>query len=157
MAVVNENSAQANARMGGRKQHAYKDQARVLELVFNLTEVVAGDPTSVQRLQFIPPGTFRLHRESSFLVTSAFGASRTLAIGWEAYRDKDGTVVAASTAGLNAATDVSAIATMKIGVALAVGYKDFESRDGVWITSVVAGGTIPAGATVDGLLHLTES
>jgi hypothetical protein len=157
MAVTNENSAQAQARLGGRKLPSYRDQGRALLLVINHTEVVAGDATSVQRLQFIPPGFFRLHRALSNIFFSAFGASRLLGIGWEAYVDKDGTAVAASASGLNASIDVAAAGTAIIGLAIATGYKDFESRDGVWISSVVAGGTIPVGATLDGVLFLTES
>jgi hypothetical protein len=157
MAVVNENSAQAQARLGGRKLGAFKDQASPLILEINHTEVVAGDATSVQRLQFIPPGMYRFKRDLSFVRFSAFGAARVLDIGWEAYVDKDGTAVAASAAGLNNDIDVSAAGGANIGTALTVGYKDFESRDGVWISSTVAGGTIPAAATIDGHLFLTHS
>jgi hypothetical protein len=157
MAVVNENSAQAQARLGGRKQAAFKDQASPLMLVFNHTQVVAGDATSVQKLQFIPPGMYRFHRDLSFIRFSAFGAARVLDIGWEAYVDKDGTAVAASAAGLNNDIDVSAAGGAVIGIALTVGYRDFESRDGLWISSTIAGGTIPAAATLDGFLFLTHS
>jgi hypothetical protein len=157
MAVVNENSAQANAILTGKMLAAHKDQARVLELVFNHTQVVAGDATSEQKLVKIPAGIFRFHRTLSNIFFSAFGAARVLDIGWLAYVDKNGTAVAASANGLNDNIDVSAAGTAIIGLAIAVGYKDFESRDGVWITSTVAGGTIPAGATLDGVVHLTCS
>lgn len=157
MAVVNENSIQATSHLGGRKLAAYRDQASLLGLVINHTEVVAGDATSVQRLQWIPPGTYRLHRDLSFVRFSAFGAGRTLSIGWEAYQDKDGVTVAASAAGLCSAVDVSAVGVTNVGIAIATGYKDFESKGGIWISSTVAVATIPAGATIDGILVLTCS
>jgi hypothetical protein len=157
MAVVNENSAQAVAKMGGRKLAAYRDQAQFLNLEINHTEVVAGDATSVQRLCWIPPGLYRLKRDLSFIRFSAFGASRTLHIGWEAYQDKDGVAVAVSAAGLNSGIDVSAAGVANVGTVLTVGYKDFESKAGVWIFSTTNVGTIPVGATIDGSLVLTCS
>jgi hypothetical protein len=108
-------------------------------------------------LQFIPPGIYRLHRDLSFIRFSAFGAGRTLSIGWEAYLDKDGTTVAASAAGLNSAADVSAAGVLNVGTVITVGYKDFESRNGIWISSTVAVATIPVGATIDGMLVLSCS
>jgi hypothetical protein len=156
MAVVNENSEQANALLTGRTLGAYKAMASGLWLPINHSEAVAGDATSVQRLTKIPAGLFRFWRGASFLNFSAFGASRVLDIGWEAYKDRDGNDVVADPDGLNVDLDVSAAGSGNLGAALTRGYKDFDSRDGVWIVSVVAGGTIPANATIDGCLFLTK-
>lgn len=158
MAVVNENSEQAKAILGtGRKLAAYKDMGSILAQVFNHTEVVAGDATSVQKLFKIPAGIYRFHRGGlSQVFFSAFGASRVLDIGWEAYLDKDGVAVAADPDGLNVDIDVSAAGVAVLGLAIAIGYKDFESRDGVWISSTVAGGTIPAAATLNGVAMFTR-
>lgn len=158
MAVVNENSAQAKAILGtGPKLAAYRDMGEALHQNFNHAQVVAGDATSVQRLFKIPAGIYRFHRGGqSQVFFSAFGAARVLDIGWEAYLDKNGVAVAADPDGLNVDADVSAAGVVVLGLAIAVGYKDFESRDGVWIISTVAGGTIPALATIDGVAVFTK-
>lgn len=153
MAVTNESSPQAKAILGtGPKLAAYKDMASLLCQNFNFTQgAAAGDATSTARLFKIPAGIYRLHRGLSTIWFSAFGAARVLDIGWEAYVDKDGTVVGANAAGLNDDIDVELAGTAFIGAAIAVGYKDFESRAGVWIVATVAVDTIPAGTTLDGI------
>jgi len=159
MAVLTLTTNQAAANLGGRKLPSYNDQARTFVQEFNLpTVAVAGDIGTTIRLFKIPPGIYRFHRQPSFVTASAFGAARTLDIGWEAYVDKDGTAVAVSAAGLNSAIDVSAATITtptKLGVALATEYKDFESRDGVWIYATLAGGTIPTTATLTGAAHFS--
>ena len=158
MAVTTESSPQAKAILGtGPKLAAYKDMASYLGQNFNFVQgAAAGDIASTARLFKIPAGIYRMHRALSTIWFSAFGAARTLNIGWEAYVDKDGTTVAASAAGLNSAIDVSAAGTAFLGTAIAVGYKDFESRGGVWIVAVVAGGTIPAATTLDGVATFSK-
>ena len=152
MAVTTDSSPQAKAILGtGPKLAAYKDMGSLLNQEINFTQgAAAGDIASTARLFKIPAGIYRFKRHLSFITCSAFGAARTLNIGWEAFVDKDGTAVVASAAGLNSAVDVSAVATFNLGTALTTGFMDFESRGGVWIVAVVAGGTIPAAATLNG-------
>jgi hypothetical protein len=154
MALSVEHSQQVTARLAGKMLASYRDSSRIIICPFNLTQVVAGDVASSRSLAFIPPGMYRFYRHLSAVFFSAFGASRTLDLGWLAYVDKDGTAVATSMNGLNAAIDVSALGTAVIGTALTTGFKDFESRDGVYIAYTVAGGTIPAAATLNGALVL---
>lgn len=158
MAVTTESTPQAKAILGtGPKLAAYKDMGSLLCQNFNFTQgAAAGDAGSTARLFKIPAGIYRLWRGVSTIWFSAFGAARVLDIGWEAYVDKDGTAVVASANGLNNDINVAAAGTAFIGTAIAVGYKDFESRGGVWIVATVAGGTIPVGATLDGVAVMSK-
>lgn len=128
---------------------------------FHFTQgAAAGDATSTQRLIKLPAGKVRLIGPLSYVIPSAFGAARVLDIGWEAYRDKLGVAVAASANGVNDDIDVSAAVLARLGVTaagvpkLADGTKLFESSAGVVLFSTVAGGTIPAGATLQGVLTI---
>lgn len=152
MAASTEHSQQITARNTGKMLPSYKDSSRLMVFPFNLVQVTAGDDGSSRSLCFIPPGMYRFYRHLSSIFFSAFGAARVLDLGWLAYTDKDGTAVSVSANGLNNDIDVSAAGTAYIGLAIAVGFKDFESRDGVTITYTVAGGTIPAAATLHGCL-----
>lgn len=112
----------------------------------------AGDIGSVQVLLKLPSGRVRVLGHLSRLVTSAFGASRTLSVGYSAYTDVDGAAVAASSAAFASALDVSAAAANTFAAATAAGDSLFLSQAGVTIAAVVAGGTIPAAATINLLL-----
>jgi hypothetical protein len=108
-----------------------------------------GDATSTQGLVILPPG--RLRFLALFLNNSAFGASRTLDIGWLANTEPDGTAIAADPNGLVAAKDVSA-ALFAWGFNVLTAFAELNARDPVSIVSTVAGGTIPAAATLKGYL-----
>ena len=106
----------------------------------------AGDANSTQALIYIPRG---LRYVVSFeVVWSAFGASRVLDLGYAAYTKTDGTAVAAAAAGIKDDLDVSAAGTARYFL-----NTEFSSTGkGILITGLVAGGTIPANATISGCL-----
>lgn len=127
-----------------------EDEGHVHYLRFDFTQgAAAGDATSTQGLCYLPAGRWRIL--GAFIDTSAFGASRTLDIGWDAFTQHDGTAVVADPNGLVAAKDVSA-ALVAWGLNVATAHVVLESRADVLIYSTVAGGTIPAGATIKGVL-----
>lgn len=122
---------------------------------FNLPAVVvAGDIGTTIALTDLPPGAVRVLPHASRLTCSAFGASRTLAIGTRAYASRDISSGVASNAedaaALMAALDVSgAVTAVAFGTTLKL---DFFSVTGIEIFATVAGGTIPVGATFSGYI-----
>ena len=82
------------------------DGGKLRYFSFDWTQVTLGDIASTAGLIKLPPGRWK--PVGAFINTSAFGASRTLDIGWGAYTQHDGTAVVADPDGLVAAKDVSA-------------------------------------------------
>ena len=110
----------------------------------------AGDATSTQGLLILPAGRYRLLELA--LDISAFGASRTLDVGWGDFDGPDGVNVVADPNGLISALDVSgALVGSRINAATGRALL-IDSKEAVEIYSTVAGGTIPAGATIKGHL-----
>jgi hypothetical protein len=154
MALTNENSAELAKVLATPPQSLNPDEwhGRFRPYRFTFTQgAAAGDANSFARLVKLPAGRYRVFLALSRVANSAFGASRTLNLGWEAYTDINGQAVAASVNGLDAAQDVAAAgAYPPIGT---VGGDEsflFESRSGVVINAQVLAGTIPVGATLKG-------
>ncbi len=115
---------------------------------FSFTQsAAAGDATSVQRLLVLPPGQIKVL--GIYLANSAFGASRVLDVGYEAFAKTDGTAVSASATAFNDDLDVSAAGARMTWYNTAL-----DSKSGIVISATVAGGTIPAGATLAGYFLL---
>jgi hypothetical protein len=122
---------------------------------FNFTQDGAGDANSTVDLVKLPPNA-RLLKSSSVLTHSAFGASRTLDIGYTAYNTQAGTAVVAAIDVIMDGLDVSAAGA---NVTLGVGTNadniptiDLNNRDFVVLQAKVLGGTIPNGATLEGYI-----
>lgn len=109
----------------------------------------AGDVNSIQRWLVLPAGQVKVL--GLYLANSAFGASRTLNVGYEAYTTRSGTAVAAAATAFYSALDVAAQ-----GARMAWFDAPFDARGGVIVRSVVAGGTIPAAATLSGYFLLAS-
>lgn len=158
MAVTTQQSTQtANAAAGVYGTtflNPAENVAKVRIARIDFTQVVAGDIGSTVDLCKLPAGKLRLLGDMSLIAVSAFGSSRTLAIGWTAYTGADGTTSNSATpAGLNAATSVASATALQVGSAAVLGNdqtKLFDSASGVLIQAIVAGGTIPDGATITG-------
>lgn len=159
MAVTTSQSAAVAAAAAGKPVDAINYHCERADYFFiDATQgAAAGDIGSTMDIAVLPPGRWRFIGVGSYLATSAFGASRTLSIGHTGWTKPDGTVVAASAAALDSAKDVSgAIAGpggySPAGALTADGTLLIETRTPVTIQAVVAGGTIPAAATIKGLL-----
>ena len=114
---------------------------------------VAGDATSTVDLCRLPSGKVRVLPNLSRITNSAFGAARVLDIGHTAYQSRDDNAVAYEPANPNAlANDIDVAAAHASGVLGTVDKYDFYSKSGVLIQAVVAGGTIPIGATLTGYI-----
>lgn len=156
MAVTAEKSTQIANVEAVPAVHMHPDDlhGKMKIIRFNFTQgAAAGDATSTQQLVKLPPGRWRVMLALSRIAHSAFGAARTLDLGWQAYTDKDGVAVAADPNGLDDGVDVSAAGNYNPGGTIGGDEtKLFESSDGVTIEAQCNDGTIPAAATLDGYL-----
>lgn len=127
---------------------------------FTFTQSGAGDAGSTVDLFKLPAGRHRILLASSRVAYSAWGASRTLDIGHTAYTDLDGDAVTADPDALTGTgpEDVSSAGVMTpSNAANSVDSVLIESKEEVLIQGVVAGGTIPDGATLAGyFVYVTE-
>ncbi len=157
MAVTTEKSTQETARTASPPTkmagHEYNGQMRIFR--FDFTQgAAAGDANSLANLVTLPPGRYRLLKRLCIINCSAFGAARTLDIGFLAHTKQDGTAVSASIDTIADGLDVSALATLACGGAANALTADpdilFDSKEGVTIQAKCLGDTLPAAATLKG-------
>ena len=117
------------------------------------TQDGAGDATSTVDLVKLPAGKGRILVRSSFLAASAFGSSRTLDIGYVAHTDTNGDTVAVDVDAVLDGLDVSGATNAMLGTGTAtVDTYLYDSNAPLTIQAVVAGGTIPTAATLEGYI-----
>lgn len=155
MAVTAQNSTQygnlfATSPPTLLRADQWYGKLRVLD--FDHLQSGAGDATSTVNLVKFRAGYFTLFSAMSDLRTSAFGASRTLDVGYTAYKTAAGVDVVADPDGFIAAEDVSSAVTAPTwdGAAFTNARAALNSRDGIVAQCDVAGGTIPDSATING-------
>jgi hypothetical protein len=92
------------------------------------------------------------------LYFSAFGAARTLDVGYAAHtNDRTGATVVADTAAFASAVDVSSAGNLALDESESAGaLTDVVFEGKARILATVAGGTIPAGATIKGDIFYVE-
>jgi hypothetical protein len=158
-AVTEESSTQYANQVASppMKNPCYDEYAKKRLFYFCFTQGdAAGDAGSLADLVKLPAGRFRLLKTDSVLVCSAFGAGRTLDIGYSAHTRTDGSAVEASTDAILDGADVSAAAKIICGAGNnALGTDPtilIDSREGVTIQAKVNVDTIPAGATLKGYI-----
>ncbi len=136
------------------RNHAVDVSGKLRVAYFNFTQgAAAGDATSTQGWVDLPAGRVRIFHDLGRFDFSAFGASRTLDVGLEAYTDWQGTSVAADATALASAVDVSSAGAAKLSEADDIAQTTLiQSKNGVRVSSAVAGGTIPAAATLNGFI-----
>lgn len=167
MAVTNETSPEykdvTDPRTNGGVAATYFRDLQYIP--FNFTQgAAAGDATSTMDLVYLQRGRYVILPKLSLIRWSAFGASRVLDIGITAHTDEAGAAVAASLARFDDDVDVSAAGSAAMGSDLAAA--DFSgvylniggttNTDGAIIRATVAGGTIPAAATLVGYLVVAK-
>lgn len=157
MAVTEINSTTYANQLLGELGAEAEGKVRCLSIEFDQGDA-AGDATSTQILGKLPAGRIRVLTNLSKIEFSAFGASRTLDIGFQAHEDEDGDAVAEDADYFASAVDVSAAGnvaldesgTPEISQALV-------SNAGIVVFSTVAGGTIPVNATLKGhIFYIVE-
>jgi hypothetical protein len=113
--------------------------------------VAAGDALSRLRICQLPARA-RYQAMWTRFMWSAFGTGRLLSLGWERYRRADGVWVAEDADGLGAGLDV-ALAGSGYASAFPTGMiTSMEFPAPVRLILVCTGGTIPAGARVQGIV-----
>lgn len=154
MAVTNLNSTQAALQLGPGTDIDHPDHGRVKCVSFEFNQgAVAGDATSTALLIKLPAGKLRVLSNLSQISFSAFGASRTLDVGFTAYNLLDNTAVNADPDYFASAVDVSAAGVTQFSESTTPARSQYlESREGIWVNATVAGGTIPASATLTGYI-----
>lgn len=119
---------------------------------FSFTQgAAAGDANSTIRAVKLPPRA-RYCAAFSWVRFSAFGTARVLSLGWEAYRDPiSQETEPPSLTGLGTALNVAAAGTAFLS-SLTGAVDDKEFTGEVILAFQCTGGTIPAGATVAGII-----
>lgn len=123
----------------------YAEGARYREFFFSYTQVLAGAAADTILLLKLPPQSI-LSMIRSYLEWSAFTATATLDIGWQAYVDVDGTTQAASAGGLMTALLLTTASIWSAGMLLTatpddskpvIARKVFNNRDPVTIFATI--------------------
>lgn len=117
-----------------------------------VTPFASGDQIDLFKL---PPGRKRLLPHASRIKFSAFGAARTLSLGHRAYNKRpagqSGDVEVENATVFINAKDVSAALTTPGAWSDMLKY-DMYSLDEAFVFATLGGGTMPAGATLEGYL-----
>lgn len=155
MPITNQKSTQvANRDKNPPVQNKPYDIGGKVRIVkFDFTQSGVGDIGSTADLCKIPAGTGLIIKTLSRLKWSAFGVSRTLSIGHTGFTKSNGTTVAAAPDVIETSRDVSAAGQSFLGVganAAPSEFIEYDSQDEITIRAIVAGGTIPDGATLTG-------
>jgi hypothetical protein len=154
MAVTTENSTEYGYRAslsGYTLQEALDAGGKLRVQKFTFTQgAAAGDANSLVNLWKTPPGKVNIITALSQIFCSAFGAGRTLDIGYTAYTNNLGVAVIADVDGFADGLDVSGAAQLAWG--LSPGIVQLNSQEGVVIQAKVLGDTIPASATLKGVI-----
>ncbi len=154
MALTAEKSLQATAAATGVVVESVSGKGELTPFYFSFTQSAAiGDINSTADLIVLPPGKWRYVADLSKVFFSAFGAARTLDIGFGAYTQPDGTVVAANQAAIDLSKDVAAAGSYAPGgVLTADGTLLINSKTPVTIYGVCKVATLQAGSTLKGIL-----
>lgn len=145
------NSAVYDRQTGVLKADPLDGAGQVKRAYFTYTQPTGDNGTGTIQLGVLPAGLLRILPDNSRLVTSQFGASATISIGYAAYvSGTTGLTVSASTAALHSAGAAGAGALDVALGAPADGSKGLElnSRDGVTIIATIASGDIEAADTI---------
>lgn len=121
-------------------------------LRFGLT-AVAGVDGEIFLLRQLPPGRFVVYPRLSYLQIDALGASRVIAVGYQAYTDETGAAVAAAASAFDSGVSVASAVNLQLGASAAAGTGgifEFNSRSGVNLVATVTGGTVPASSKING-------
>jgi hypothetical protein len=127
---------------------ACDEHGRVRVASFTYTQSGAGTAGDNVLLTTLPGGTLRVLQVS--VTYSAFGASRTLKIGHTGYTSIANAAVAASTTAFLASTSIASAGTTTTDITT-----KWTSREGMAISGLVEGGTLPDAATLTGYVLYT--
>lgn len=151
MAITNQKAAQL---ADDYRPYPVDEHGKLRFQYFSFTQVGAGDAGSTIELCKLPPGRVRVLPYLAKTKSSAFGAGRTLKIGHREYfaKSQNGDPsTAEDDDALATSIDVAAAGVDDLTSPVVLKY-DFYSRTGVTLFATVVGGTIPDGATLEGVI-----
>lgn len=132
---------------------SYTWRGRLRVAYFRFTQSGAGDANSTAELVHLPAGKIRVLGNLSTIYFDAFGAARTLDVGYRAHTNEDGTAVAEDEDFFATAVDVSAAGSAVLDEAgSAARAALLDSTEGVDIYAKVEGGTIPDTTVLEGFI-----
>lgn len=158
MAVTTEYSVEYDAiennsglPLDNRDMHA-----KIRFMKFTFTQgAAAGDANSLAYLAKLPAGKVNVLADLSKVYFSAFGAGRTLDVGFDAYDNPQGTEQSAVIDQFLDGEDVSSAGSaLLVGDAVG-GVHTFHSKKGVHIVAKCLGDTLPVGDTLLGHIAYT--
>lgn len=129
---------------------------------FSHTNAAGGAASDTIEFVKVPAGDVRVFKNLSVVNCSAFGASRVLDIGYRAYtKYTDQSAVAESIDTILDGADISVLASKVGGVGTNALTNDptllLQGKDRVTIFGTVTGGTIPAGAVLNGYIVYAQN
>jgi hypothetical protein len=129
----------------------YSWHGRLRVAYFKHTQSGVGDANSTVELVKLPQGSVRVLGALSKIYFSAFGAARTLDLGFAEYQDLDGVDVAADEDFFASAVDVSAAGSAAFDEAgSAARAPVLQSQSGVTVMAKCEAATWPDGAVIEG-------
>lgn len=142
--MATQYSAELQAAEAGQRQHASKWGGEVRRREFNVTTIagVADDTIGLIKLEAGPVNVVGIVLIDGW---SAFGTSRTMNLGHEAYADVDENVQAENLTAFDSARSVASAGSAEIWL-----NKPFSIKGTFTIVAQIQGGTIPAAATLKG-------
>lgn len=148
MAVTDTKSTQLDSE----RKDVRDDHAKTRSQYFEVTQgAAAGDAGSTVQLCDLPAGPVRILPYGSIIQYSALGASRTLDVGFKQYNKGVGLEQAEEEDALIDGLDVSSAGLAAFNAAVLK--HDVYSTSGIRVFGTIKGGTIPAGATISGIVQ----
>jgi hypothetical protein len=130
--------------------------SKIRFMKFTFTQgAAAGDANSLAYLAKLPAGKINVIADLSKIYHSAFGAGRTLDVGYDAYDNPQGSEQSAVIDALLDGDDISAAGNVLLTGDAVDGIHAFHSKKGVHIVAKCLGDTIPAAATLNGHIAYT--
>ncbi|HWT40386.1 MAG TPA: hypothetical protein VN081_03930 [Dongiaceae bacterium] len=161
--TITDNSSQAatykKTGIGNTLLGLYDRGGQIKAKPFTYTNNTGAAIAAGSYIELCSVGPCRILPNSS-VSTSALGAARVLNLGLQEYTDRNGAVTAQAAANLLSALDVSAAVTQKLLGSDANSATIGAGLDVTGPTAVLAqvtGGTIPAGATINGVIEVIEN
>ena len=115
-----------------------------------------GSGTGEVDLILLPPGRLRIYPDLSRIVTTQFGASADLHLGYRAYTEPDGDAVVEDDNAFLDNADAGGGALDEAWVLPAVGYLEVNTKEGLQIFAMIDAGNIEADDTIEGWVAFTR-
>lgn len=135
------------------RKYPISDHGKLRFVYGKVTAAAALSAGGTMALAMLPPGRLRVLPQLSRITTSAFGAGRTLDVGYGAFQDRPSGTADPVVADPDAFIDGLDVSGAVIAGVVGTGLKfDLYSLSGIVVQGTVLGGTFPNLGTVELLL-----